>query len=123
MDSNYFDDVDIRVNIDWNGDEFNPADPNSELDVMATKNSRIISVSCKSGKYDQQDIYEVKANAVKFGGQYANAVLCVDLAKNREELVKKGKELEVLIVEYKEMRKREFAKILIDWLEGQEKNV
>ena len=116
-DSEYFDDVDIRVNIDWNGAEFNKEDPNSELDVVATKDSRLISISCKSGKYDQQAIYEVKANAEKFGGQLAIAVLCTDLNIKHPELVKKANEIDVLLVEYKQMWDKEFVQELQKWME------
>ena len=116
-DSEYFDDVDIRVNIDWNGAEFNKEDPNSELDVVATKDSRLISISCKAGKYDQQAIYEVKANAEKFGGKLAIPVLCTDLNIRHPELVKKANEIDVLLVEYKQMWDKEFVRELQKWME------
>lgn len=116
LDSGCFDDVDIRVNIDWNGEPFNHEDPNSELDVMATKNGRLISVSCKSGKYDQQAIYEVKANAVKFGGKSSIAVLATDLNKSHPELVRKGDEIEVFVAEYKTMWNKTFVDNLIKWI-------
>ena len=116
LDSGEFDDVDIRVNIDWNGEPFNHEDPNSELDVMATKDGRLISVSCKSGKYDQQAIYEVKANAVKFGGQSCVAVLATDFDKRHPELVKKAEEIGVFLAEYKTMWDKTFVQDLLKWM-------
>lgn len=115
-DSGCFDDVDIRVNIDWNGGEFVGSDPNSELDVMATLNSRLISISCKAGKYDQQAVYEVKANAVKFGGERAVPVLCTDLNENHPDLIRKGEELGVLVIEYQDMWNRRAVEKILAWM-------
>ena len=117
IDSGKFDDVDIRVNIDWNGEPFNHEDPNSELDVMATKDGRLISISCKSGKYDQQAIYEVKANAVRFGGSSCIAVLAVDHNKLHPELVKKAEEIGVFLAEYKTMWNKTFVRDLLEWID------
>lgn len=116
IDAGCFDDVDIRVNIDWNGGDFTASDPNSELDVMATLNSRLISISCKSGKYDQQAVYEVKANAEKFGGVRAVPVLCTDLNENHPELVSKADELGVLVLEYQDMWNRKAAEKILAWM-------
>ena len=116
-DSGAFDDVDLRVKIDWNGGEFVSGDPNSELDVVASLNSRLISVSCKSGKYDQQAIYEVKANADKFGGQSSVPVLCADIDMDRPEYVEKARELNVLLIEHKDMKEKRAAQMILDWLE------
>lgn len=116
-DSGCFDDVDIRVNIDWNGGDFKPSDPNSELDVMASLNSRLISISCKSGKYDQQAVYEVKANAEKFGGDDAVPVLCTDLNENHPDLVRKAEELGVLVIEYQDMHERKAVAKILAWMQ------
>lgn len=116
MDAGCFDDVDIRVNIDWNGGDFIASDPNSELDVMATLNSRLISISCKSGRYDQQAVYEVKANAEKFGGVRAVPVLCTDLNENHPDLVRKAEELDVLVIEYQDMWKRKAVERILAWM-------
>ncbi len=120
VESGEFDDVDIRVNIDWNGEPFNHEDPNSELDVMATRNGRLISVSCKSGKYDQQAIYEVKANAVKFGGNSSISVLATDTEKDHPELVEKAKEMDVFLAEHKLMWNKTFVKELISWIDNKQ---
>ncbi|MBR2067459.1 MAG: DUF1887 family protein [Solobacterium sp.] len=116
LDSKWFDDVDIRVNIDWNGEPFNREDPNSELDVMATKDGRLYSISCKSGKYDQQSIYEVKANAVKFGGEHSISVLCTDINHEHAELVEKARELDVLLLEAKDMREGRLVERIKNWV-------
>ena len=116
-DSKAFDDVDLRVNIDWNGGAFVAGDPNSELDVVASKDSRLISISCKAGKYDQQAIYEVKANADKFGGERSVPVLCVDIDMERPEYVEKARELNVLLIEYRQMREKKAAELILKWME------
>lgn len=115
-DSGYFDDIDIRVNIDWNGGEFNRRDPNSELDVMASKDGRLISVSCKSGKYDQQAIYEVKTNAEQFGGNFAIPVLCTDYERRHSEYEEKAETLGVLLIQFDEMRAGRAAERIIEWM-------
>ena len=115
-DSGLFDDIDIRVNIDWNGGEFNRRDPNSELDVMAAKDGRLISVSCKSGKYDQQAIYEVKTNAKQFGGELAVPVLCTDIEHLHSEYAEKAETLGVLLIQYDEMRAGKAAERIAEWM-------
>ena len=115
-DSGYFDDIDIRVNIDWNGGEFNRKDPNSELDVMASKDGRLISISCKSGKYDQQAIYEVKTNAIQFGGELAIPVLCTDYEHRHSEYKEKAETLGVLLIQFDEMRAGKAAELIIEWM-------
>lgn len=117
VDADVFDDVDLRVNIDWNGGRFVSGDPNSELDVVASLNARLISISCKAGKYDQQAIYEVKANADKFGGYTSVPVLCADIDMDRPELVEKANELNVLLIEHKDMKNRRAAQMILDWME------
>ena len=117
QDAGIFDDLDLRVNIDWNGGSFERNDPNSELDVLATKNGRLISISCKAGKYDQQAIYEVKANAVRFGGERALPVLCNDNDEDHYELVRKAEELGVLLIEHRDMWERRAAERIAEWLE------
>lgn len=116
-DSKAFDDVDLRVNIDWNGGEFVSGDPNSELDVVASLNGRLISISCKAGKYDQQAIYEVKANADKFGGFTSVPVLCADIDMSRPEYVEKANELGVLLIEHEDMKNKKAAKRILKWME------
>lgn len=118
MDSGWFDDLDIRVNIDWNGGRFEHNDPNSELDVMASKDSRLISVSCKAGKYDQQAIYEVESNAVRFGGREAVPVLCVDHHTDHPEYVLKAEELGVLLIEHTDMWEGRCAERIREWFES-----
>lgn len=117
-DSEAFDDVDLRVNIDWNGGEFVSGDPNSELDVVASLKGRLISVSCKAGKYDHQAIYEVKANADKFGGFTSVPVLCADIDMSRPEYVEKANELGVLLIEHEDMKKKKAAQMILDWMES-----
>ena len=115
-DSGQFDDIDIRVNIDWNGGAFNRSDPNSELDVMASKDGRLISVSCKAGKYDQQAIYEVKTNAIQFGGELAVPVLCTDYERIHNEYAEKAETLGVLLIQYDEMREGKAAERITEWM-------
>ena len=117
LDSGAFDDEDLRVNIDWNGGAFVSGDPNSELDVVASKDSRLISISCKAGKYDQQAIYEVKANADKFGGERAVPVLCVDIETEKPEYVEKARELNVLLIEHRQMLEKKAAQLILEWME------
>lgn len=117
VDSKAFDDVDLRVNIDWNGGDFVSGDPNSELDVVASLKSRLISISCKAGKYDQQAIYEVKANADKFGGITSVPVLCADIDMERPEYVEKANELNVLLIEHKDMKNKKAAQMILEWME------
>ena len=83
----------------------------------------LISISCKAGKYDQQAVYEVKANAEKFGGKRAVPVLCTDLNENHPELVKKADELGVLVIEYQDMWNRRAVDRILAWMKKDRKKV
>ena len=112
-DSGAFDDVDIRVNIDWNGGEFGGHDPESELDVVAVKDAKLISVSCKSGDFDSKDLYEVKVNADKFGGTRSLAVLADDAEIDVPGLEQKALELNVLLILYRDIRAGRAAEMIL----------
>lgn len=112
-DSGVFDDVDIRVNIDWNGGEFVGHDPESELDVVAVKDATLISISCKSGDFDSKDLYEVKVNADKFGGTRSLAVLADDAEIDVPGLEQKALELNVLLILYRDIRAGRTAEMIL----------
>lgn len=96
--SELFDDVDLRVNIDWNGGDYEMGDATSEIDIIAIKNAHIIFISCKIGKVSEHDLYDVYANAMRFGGEFSIPVLIHDAQKEVRELQNKADELGILLV-------------------------
>ena len=85
---------------------------------MASKDGRLISISCKAGKYDQQAIYEVKTNAVQFGGELAVPVLCTDYERKHSEYAEKAETLGVLLIQYDEMRAGKAGERIIEWMKN-----
>lgn len=99
VSSELFDDVDIRVNIDWNGGDLEMGDATSEIDIIAIKNINIFFISCKMGKISEYTIYDVYANADRFGGKTAIPVLIHDAKDDARELENKAEELGVLLIQ------------------------
>lgn len=99
VSSELFDDVDLRVNIDWNGGDLEWGDATSEIDIIAIKNAHIIFISCKIGKIREYDLYDVYSNAMRFGGDFAIPVFVHDAQKDVKELENKAQELGILLIQ------------------------
>lgn len=71
--SKLFDDVKLRVKIDWQ--RANPSMPKNEMDIVLVKNDTLYIVECKSGKVLQDDVNKLKNYKELFGGSFCISVL------------------------------------------------
>lgn len=70
-----YDDVQISVVIDWDGDLDARINTVNEIDVMLTRGAVPVFISCKSGSVNTTTLNEIKTLAVQFGGVLARPVL------------------------------------------------
>ncbi len=74
-DSGEFNDVEISVVVDWNGDEDEAINTINEIDVVLTKGITPVFISCKTGIPTTTSLNELHTLTELFGGRYAKGVL------------------------------------------------
>lgn len=75
MQSGEFDDVQLSVVVDWDGDLSAKINTINEIDVMLVRGQVPVFVSCKSGTPSVVALNEIKTLAGRFGGENGRAVL------------------------------------------------
>ena len=73
--SGYFDDVQISVVIDWEGEEEKHSGTINELDILLTKGPTPVFISCKTGVPNTQALNELDVLRERYGGYWAKGVL------------------------------------------------
>ena len=73
--SGYFDDVQISVVIDWEGEEEKRSGTINELDILLTKGPTPVFISCKTGVPNTQALNELDVLRERYGGYWAKGVL------------------------------------------------
>lgn len=85
----YYDDIDIGVNIDWDGvvhDISSPEkDTKNEIDIMLMRDLVPIFVSCKNGEVHKEALYELETVSKKIGGKYVKKFLLSTYVSSGEE--------------------------------------
>ena len=71
----FYNDVKVGVLIDWDNTETDEAPTLNEIDVLAMKDAIPVFISCKSGLFDNDELYKLKTVASRFGDDYAKCVL------------------------------------------------
>ncbi len=74
-DSGYFDDVQVSVVIDWEGEEGKGPGTQNEVDLILTKGSTPVFISCKTGTPNTQALNELQVLTERYGGYWAKGVL------------------------------------------------
>jgi hypothetical protein len=86
----YFDDCQMGVHIDWDGQVPNQQNEDSgthnEIDLILTRGITPLFVSCKNGDIGDDELYKLHTVAHRFGGPYARKMLiCSDLDRKNEK--------------------------------------
>ncbi len=100
-----YDDVQISVVIDWDGNLDASINTINEIDVMLTRGVVPVFISCKSGTPNVTALNEIKTLATQFGGVYARPVL-VTMANIRtgdRYLMQRAKDMGVEIIDRDEL--------------------
>ena len=98
----YFGDVKTGVFIDWDGKQTGN-DVENEIDVLCTRGMIPYFISCKSGHVDSEELYKLTSVSDRFGGKYAQKILCVtDLEKHgiaTDSIKSRAKDMGIKIIE------------------------
>lgn len=75
----FFDDCQMGVTIDWDGQIFSPeehvAETRNEVDLILTRGTRTLFISCKNGNIPEIELYKLSTLAEEFGGPYVRKML------------------------------------------------
>lgn len=103
--SGIYDDVQISVVIDWDGNLEAKINTINEIDVMLTRGMVPVFISCKSGSPNVTTLNEIKTLASKFGGMMARPVLVTmaDIRKRDRYLWQRGQDMGVDIIDREDL--------------------
>ena len=96
-----YDDVQISVVIDWDGDLDARINTINEIDVMLTRGVVPVFISCKSGTPNVTALNEIKTLAKQFGGTYARPVLVTmaDIRSGDRYLMQRAQDMGIDIID------------------------
>ena len=103
QDSQYYDDIDTGVFVDWDGESGGQNDTRNEIDIFVMRDLVPVFVSCKNGEVHKEALYELNTVAEKFGGEYAKKVLvCTYISyskSSREYILQRARDMKIEVVE------------------------
>ena len=114
-----FSDVSTSVMIDWNGQVYETANLVNEVDIVATRGTSSLFVSCKIGQLARSDVDELYTLAARFGGIGTHACLLsvVSLAETQPTVYKRACDLGICIIEGDDLLGDDFPRLLADTVE------
>ena len=112
--SGIYDDVQISVVIDWDGNLEAKINTINEIDVMLTRGIVPVFISCKSGTPNVMALNEIKTLAKQFGGEYARPVLVTmaDIRRRDRHLWQRAQDMGVDIVDREDLIGEKLSKRL-----------
>ncbi len=113
-ESDFFDDVEISVVVDWNGDESEWINTVNEIDVIMTKRTRALFVSCKTGLPNTASLNEIHTLTQRFGGGRGVPVLVsmADVSGLAPSTYRRAADLGVLLLEQQDLRTGKLLDVL-----------
>ncbi len=105
INSFVYDDVQISVVIDWDGNLDARINTINEIDVMLTRGIVPVFISCKSGTPNVTTLNEIKTLAKQFGGEYARPVLVTmaDVRRRDRYLFQRASDMGVDIIDREDL--------------------
>jgi len=112
--SKMFDEVDMSIVIDFDGDRLKTIDDRCEIDVVCTKGLKTIYISNKIGKVHQEALYEIKSHAMMFGKQNGIPIICTgsNMSEDNYGMYKKAQELGIYVIENQDIINNNVPKII-----------
>ncbi len=118
--SNYFDDVQMSVVLNWDSETFDESTAKNEIDVILVKGARPIFISCKTGVPDTFALNEIRLLSNKFGGSLAKTVMVTsrNIFKEHYNLYLRAKLLKICVVEIEDLELNKLGLVLKDITTG-----
>ena len=99
----FFDDADIGVHIDWDGDAFSGKSVKNEIDLMLMRDMVPVFISCKNGEVHKESLYELSTVAEEFAGEYAKKILLATYithdAESKKHFLRRASEMNIKVIE------------------------
>lgn len=113
--SGEFDDVQLSVVVDWDGDLDARINTVNEIDVMLVKGQVPVFISCKSGNPSVVALNAIKTLSSKFGGQNGRAVLVTmsDVRNRDPYLYQRAADMGVMVIDYTDLVTDKLSKKLL----------
>ncbi len=110
----FFHDVKSGVKMEWEYEHKNNTPTvDNEIDVMAMDGVVPVFISCKNGKFNQEELYKLSTVANNFGGEYAKKVIVTnDALSERGNINLKERALEMGIKTIVNVNKKSDAQIV-----------
>lgn len=99
-ESNLFDEVDMSCIVDFSS-YYNEYPIICEIDNIVIKNNRLLFISCKSNKVDNDALFEIKVHNYILGNNISSSAICTldDLNKTSPTVYLKAKEIKVGVID------------------------
>ncbi len=109
----YYDDIDIGITVDWDGELNNVADTINEIDVMMMRGISPVFISCKNGEVHKDALYELQTVAEKFGGEFSKKVIVSTYISShidsRKYILQRARDMHIdIIYDANNMNREEF---------------
>ena len=105
-DPGYYDDIDIGVYVDWDGEiqsGENAYETKNEVDIIVMRDAVPVFISCKNGDVKKEALYELDTVANHFGGAYVKKALLTTYissdAQSRRYLLQRARDMNIEIIE------------------------
>jgi hypothetical protein len=98
-----FDDVKVSTIIDWDGRESGKWEVRNEVDVMLSKGTTPVFISCKVGKIDSKSMAELDMLVRRFGGESAKGIM-ITADNPNPSIQNRAKEMDIEIIKGSELR-------------------
>nr|MBQ4318804.1 DUF1887 family protein [Clostridia bacterium] len=98
-----FNDAQLSVTVDWNGDITEKYNTCNELDIVLTSGMKPIFISCKMSAPNVAAVNEIKTLAGQFGGKFSHAVILTmgDMANDAPFVLQRAMDSGVRIIDRK----------------------
>ena len=118
-----YNDVMMGVQIDWDGVKSQIAytEVKNEIDVIAMKGLRPVFISCKNGKFTDEELFKFSTVAEEFGGKYVKKVLVTNYFSSKDNPEIKDDILQKRDESLEEYRERLGKQLL--WSRAKEMNI
>lgn len=93
---NVYNDVMMGVQIDWDGvrNEGFENEVENEIDVIAMRGLRPVFISCKNGKFDDEELFKFSTVSEQFGGKYVKKALVTNYLSSKDNPAIKNNNLQ-----------------------------
>ncbi len=114
VESGLFDDVQISVVVDWDGDIHAPVNTINEIDLILTRGVSSLFVSCKSGVPSTMALNEINTLTEWFGGMFSKGAIVTmcDLSASSPATYRRAIDMGLCVIQKEDIESSKIAELL-----------